>query len=585
MIMASWFRIAGGGLATLVLTAGLGLSACSPRQGSEDQANAQGNPHGHDATPTALSSFLAGRLAQQAGDTKAAADYYIQALMLDPDNTELLERAFTLMVTEGRFEEAVPLARILTTFDSDAAIPLLVLGVEAARQGDFAQAESHFAALPKRGFNAFLSPLLAAWSHTGAAKGKEGGVDEAIAMLAPLAQAQGLAPLHAFHAGLINDLAGRAEQADTHYKVALAGQLAIRTVEAAGTFYQRSGKVDSARDLYARYAAEHPDTLLFDGSRLLQGGEQVPRLVGDSAAGLAQALFDTASLMRQGNAVDLALVFARMALAVQPDFGLAQMFVADILSSQNRLAEANEAYGAIPAEAAAHAYGALRIAVNLDEMGDTEAALAALGRLAQERPDALDALVTKADLLRKHKRFAEAAQVYSSAIDRIGQPSERHWLLFFSRGIAYERAKDWPKAEADFQKSLELRPDQPDVLNYLGYSWVDQGINLDQGKAMIEKAVELRPRDGAIVDSLGWALYRMGDYVGAVKQLERAVELRPEDPTINDHLGDAYWQVGRVHEAMFQWRRALTLDPEPVALDALKEKVRTGDLPAIPLEK
>lgn len=583
--MASWFR-ASGVLAALALAGTIGVAACSPRQGGEDESrHGHGQAHGHLGTPTALSSFLAGRLAQQMGDTRAAADYYTQALMLDPDNTELLQRAFTLMVTEGRFEEAVPLAQILTTFDSDAAVPLLVLGVEAARQGRFPEAEGHFAALPKRGFNTFLSPLLAAWSRTGAQSGEKSGVDAAIEMLAPLAQAKGLEPLHAFHAGLINDLADRAEAADGHYRTALAGQMAIRTVEAAGTFYQRSGRVDSARELYARYAAEHPETLLFDGPRLLQGGEQVARIVPDASAGLAQALFDTASLMRQGNAVDLALVFARMALAVQPDFGLAQMFVADILSSQNRLAEANASYGAIAPDSPAHAYGALRIAINLDEMGDTEGALDALGLLAQERPDALDALVTKGDLLRKHKRFGEAAQVYTAALARAGEPGERHWLLFFSRGIAHERAKEWPKAEADFLKSLELHPDQPDVLNYLGYSWVDQGVNLDQGRAMIEKAVSLRPKDGAIVDSLGWALYRMDDYHGAVKYLERAVELRPQDATINDHLGDSYWQVGRFHEAMFQWRRALTLDPEPEALEALKDKVRTGELPAMPLTK
>ena len=128
--------------------------------------------------------------------------------------------------------------------------------------------------------------------------------------------------------------------------------------------------------------------------------------------------------------------------------------------------------------------------------------------------------------------------------------------MFYFRGICYERSKQWPQAEADLKKALQLYPDQPLVLNYLGYSWIDQGVNLDEGMNMIRRAVEQRPDDGYIVNSLGWANFRIGNYDEAVKELERAVELKPDDPTINDHLGDAYWRVGRVLEARFQWSHA-----------------------------
>ena len=150
------------------------------------------------------------------------------------------------------------------------------------------------------------------------------------------------------------------------------------------------------------------------------------------------------------------------------------------------------------------------------------------------------------------------------------------WVTYYYRGICFERSKQWSKAEADMRKALELQPEQPHVLNYLGYSWIDQGINLDEGMKMIKRAVEQRPDDGYIVDSLGWAYYRIGNFEDAVKHLERAIDLKPEDPTINDHLGDAYWRVGRTLEAKFQWAHARDLKPEPEELPKIEAKIENG---------
>lgn len=573
--MASWWNGKAGRLAALVVMTAAAAS-CAPKAPEEPAPPVAESRH----EGTALSAYLAGRFAHAQGDTAAAADYYLQALRHDPDNTELLQRGFGLLVAEGRFDDALPLAHRILTFDADSPIALLVAGVADIRDGRFADAEARFAALPRKGFNAFLAPLLTAWSRTG-----QGQADAAVAMLKPLADTPGMQTLHAFHAGLISDIAGKAEAAEGHYKTALAGQVSIRAIEAAGTFYQRAGKPDRARELYERYRSEHPDTMLFDGATLLAAGPAVGRAVPDARAGIAQALFDTASILRQGSAADLAMLFARLTLALQPGSPLAQMTIGDILTAQERLPEANAAFAAIDPASPAHAYGRLRIAVNMDSLGDAEGALKALDALAADQPGSIEALLTKGDLLRRAKRFAEAAAAYESALGRVSKVEPRHWLLFFSLGIAHERSGQWPKAEAEFRRSLELRPDQPDVLNYLGYSWVDQGINLDEGRKLIEKAVALAPRDGAIVDSLGWALYRMGDYAAAVKHLERAIELKPEDPTINDHLGDAYWQVGRVEEAKTQWQRALTLDPEPEQVGPIEEKIRSGEVPTRPLAR
>jgi len=184
-----------------------------------------------------------------------------------------------------------------------------------------------------------------------------------------------------------------------------------------------------------------------------------------------------------------------------------------------------------------------------------------------EKLQALDAL---GNILRSRKQYAEAVDVYNRAIAAIPKPDRRHWVYFYARGTSYERLKNWPAAEADLKTALDLYPDQPLVLNYLGYSWVDQGLNLDQGMKLIERAVAVKPDDGYIVDSLGWAHYKRGNYAEAVRYLERAVELRPDDPVLNDHLGDALWKVGREREAKFQWDQSLSLKPEPE--DALKTR-------------
>ena len=196
--------------------------------------------------------------------------------------------------------------------------------------------------------------------------------------------------------------------------------------------------------------------------------------------------------------------------------------------------------------------------------------------MVAERAERTDALTTLGDLFRSKKRFSESVEAYDAAIARVGSVGPRHWRLLFARGIALERSKNWPRAERDFLAALELSPNEPYLLNYLGYSWVDQGIKLERALTLIERAVELEPQSGAIVDSLGWALYRMGDYDGAVEKLERAAELEPLDPTVNDHLGDAYWRVGRRNEASFQWRRALDLDPEPDQVEIIQGQDRAG---------
>jgi tetratricopeptide (TPR) repeat protein len=235
-----------------------------------------------------------------------------------------------------------------------------------------------------------------------------------------------------------------------------------------------------------------------------------------------------------------------------------------------------EMYRRVPEESPLHRNSEIQLAANLDSLEKTEEAKEHLRKLIEENPSDIEAIMMLGHIERTRKQYADCAKTYSRVIDQIEKPTRGNWNVFYSRGICHERSKNWPSAEPDFKKALELYPDRADVLNYLGYSWVDQGVNLDEGMKMIRRAVEQKPDDGYIVDSLGWAYFRIGNYDEAVKHLERAVEIRPEDPTINDHLGDAYWKVGRHLEARFQWSHASALKPEPEELAKIQDKLKNG---------
>jgi Flp pilus assembly protein TadD len=218
----------------------------------------------------------------------------------------------------------------------------------------------------------------------------------------------------------------------------------------------------------------------------------------------------------------------------------------------------------------------LRVAEELEQLEATEEAVAELEGLAELRPDRFEPLFRLGNMLRGKERFAAAAAAYDRAIERVAEPRREHWAMFYFRGIARERSEDWLHAEADFLQALDLEPEQPFVMNYLAYSWIEKKLHLDRAKAMLVRAVELRPDDGYIVDSLGWVYFRLGEYRKGVTYLERAVELRSQDPVINDHLGDAYWRVGRHQEARFQWRRALSLGPEEAEAPIIEKKIDAG---------
>jgi tetratricopeptide (TPR) repeat protein len=265
----------------------------------------------------------------------------------------------------------------------------------------------------------------------------------------------------------------------------------------------------------------------------------------------------------------------------------------DVYERLKQYDRANEVFARVPKNSPIRASADITMGQNLEMLGRSAEAEGHLSRLMKERPDDVEVVIALGNVQRSRKQFAEAAETYSKAIELIGTPDRSHWILFFYRGTSYERANQWAKGEADLKKAMELVPDtlpqgKAQVLNYLAYSWVDQSINIDDAFKMLTRAVELAPRDGMIIDSLGWAYYRMGRYDDAVRELEKAVELKAGDPVINDHLGDAYWKIGRQLEAKFQWNHAKDSNPEHEDLVKILQKIDNGmdePKPAIEGEK
>jgi Flp pilus assembly protein TadD len=294
------------------------------------------------------------------------------------------------------------------------------------------------------------------------------------------------------------------------------------------------------------------------------------------ADGAAEAMFGIAASLNDQRSAEIAMLYLNLVLHLRSDFDVARVLLADRYENEEMYEAANALYARVPSSSPYYAMVRIEIAMNLARLGQEDRAIAEVRAIAESRQNDVEAWTALGDLYRGKERFADAAQAYDRAIAAAGSPSGARWNLYYARGVALERAGRWEDAERDLKQALVLSPDQPQVLNYLGYSWVDQGRNLDAALAMLEKAHALKPLDGYIADSVGWAYYRLGRYKEAAAKLEQAVLLVPGDPTVNDHLGDAYWRIGRKEDARFQWNHALAMNPDDKDKPAIQRKLEHG---------
>jgi tetratricopeptide (TPR) repeat protein len=561
--------------AVLAFAAVIGTAAAaetSPKLAAVSADEQQGRTAAVELTGQGIGAFLAARQARMDGDTTAAARYYHAALSADPGNDWLARRSFVQDVSEGLIERALPMADRVRRNRERAPVANLVTSVDHMVNGRFGKAEALVKDVGKRGAMRLVGPLIRAWAAFGS-----GDLDRALARLKPLEARESFAPFRLYHQALLLGASGDAAGALAALDALPEGvSLDLRSRLVYAALLERRDGAEAAtaylKGLTARYG-EDPVLRAY-----LNYGRPIAQAFPVAVArdGVAEALYGAASALSRESVSEAAMIYLRLALYARPDLDVARALLGDMMEDAERWDAAVEAFQGID-EASPYKWSArIRIAWAMDSLGRTDEAIALLRQMSGERETNLTTLATLADLLRGHRRFAEAADVYTEAVQRIDTPGPRHWSIYYARGIAFERSKQWDRAEGDLLKALELSPEQPLVMNYLGYSWVDQGIRLDEAVDMIQRAVDRRPSDGYVVDSLGWAYYRMGDYETAVKHLERATDLRPEDPIINDHLGDVYWKVGRYRESCFQWRHAISLEPDEEEIPKIRKKMREG---------
>ncbi|OAN85984.1 tetratricopeptide repeat protein [Sulfitobacter geojensis] len=517
-------------------------------------------------------AYLAGRHAAVQSDYSEAARYYAEALARDSNNVELIESTVLSYLSLGRVEQAVPLARVLEQKNETSQVARMVI------TADLAAREEYTALLEREsdseGIGPWVDGLVKAWAHVG-----KGDVSAAVVAFDALSKEAGMQGFVMYHKALALASVGDFEGAEAIFGEAAAGAAGQtrRGVMAHAVVLAQLERHDEALTVLRSSFGEATDPELDQMIAALEAKEPLPfTLVRDAKSGIAEVFFTFAAVLQSETAADYyVLLYSRVARFLRPDHVDALLLTAGLLENLGQNELAIEEYKAVPAQDPAFHVAELGRADTLRRAGKEDQAVEVLEQLARSHGDLAVVHSTLGDVLRAQDDFTGAIAAYDRAIERTSETARVRWILYYSRGIAHERRGDEAGSEADFRAALAINPEQPQVLNYLGYSMVEQNRNLEEALEMIERAVAASPQSGYIVDSLGWVLYRMGRYDEAVGHMERAVELLAVDPVVNDHLGDVYWAVGRQREAEFQWSRALSfIDEEDTDGEADPDRIR-----------
>ncbi len=526
------------------------------------------------ANADSYSAFLVARFASLTNDPRTALEHYAVALKSSGGETEIAERAVFAALLSGDFDEAERMAQAATGGGpSGSALVRLTRAVAAIRDNRPAKAAGLLEGGDFGPFNQMMAANLRAWTAL-----ETDGPEAARSLLLQAAVDDALLDsVTLYMLGLVDLAAGEDERALATLETVWAEgpRLAVAT-EAHVRLLSQRGNTARALSILQTFRAEIGPNPALETLRVrLDAGEvlEIDRL--DLREGAAMSIYAPAAALSAQTRGDLAGVYFAMALALDPELDIARTLWADALDEAGRRGDALAILRKVRPDSPFYATARGQMAWALRREMRNDEALEVASQALAARPDR-DLRVQLADLFTSLQRDGEAEALLNKIIAGDEQARRPDWRLYLARGAARERLGRWPEAETDLQRARALSPDNPDILNHLGYGWIDRGLNLPQAIRLIERAVDLRPNSGQIVDSLGWAHYRLGEYSRAVVHLERAVEIEPGDAVINDHLGDAYWRVGRRLEAHFQWKRALGLGPDPALAAALHRKLAEG---------
>ena len=529
-------------------------------------------------------NYLAGESAYKNANNQKAILHFEKVLDLKnidrPYVQDVVHKLCTLYLMEGNITDCISLGKKienkLNFDDLDSINILMSLVVSDIKEKKFKSALSRLKKVKKSSYERFSVPIIESWLIAEETQNLKKSNDK----LNELEQDLVINGLRYLNQGLLHEHFNEKNKALEYYKKSLNSyeKPSYRTVKIAANAFERNGDFDKAKEIYLSFISNPEDNLLIKNDLDRIEGKKLPKkLVTDLDDVIAELFSGIASTFNSDFTNSFSIIYSHFSLFLREDFEVSNLYLAELMENNQRYKYANDLYKKIKPTSNFFWHSKLKTARNLEIMGESQKSISMLKKMINEKEDRYDALKLLGDIHRNYDDFGKAIIFYNKAVERIEQINVNHWDLLYSRGIALERNDNWDLAEKDFLLILEFLPNQPDVLNYLSYSWIEKGINLDKAKDYIIKAVKSRPRDPYIVDSLGWAYYRLKEYENAVKELEKAVDLKPTDPIINDHLGDAYYQIGRKLEALYQWKKAIDFKPTKDLEKRIKKKIEDFD--------
>lgn len=528
---------------------------------------------------TAYGNYLAGRVAHIRQDYDTAAHYYVKSLNKGLINDDLLGKTYIILASQGKIDEAVKYARMAREKGDENNFIDVISAVYDFKHGDYVNARTHLEGIEEKTYKNLVSPLFNAWSYAG-----EGNYNQAIAELDKLSETDEIKTVYHLHKGLIAEYFDKADEARKNYDIIIndrSSDVSFRALQIITNFLIRQKEKKKAENLVSKYYGSSNIKEMLSGlnSKIKKSDSSVSKLINSANKGAGEIFLEIALLFKSvPSGYDYAQMYMAISEYFNPNNDITKIAMADIYEERLMYKDANKYYDLVDKKSEMFYPAQIKKANNLSEEKKYDAAVKVLKKLLRDNPKNFQVLFNLADVLRISNNQPDAIKYYNEAIEAIFYESEKYWPVYYALAVSYDKNHEWIKAEESLEKALQLSNRHPQVLNYLGYSWLKYGLNTDKAAAMILEAYEKEPNDGVIIDSLGWVYFKTGDYTNAIFYLEKASELNPQNAVICDHLGDAYWLGGRKNEAVFQWKRALKQeeDNEELNIKSVKSKIEKG---------
>lgn len=528
---------------------------------------------------TAYGNYLAGRIAHIRQDYDNAARYYIKTMEKGLVNSDLLGKTYFILASQGKIDEAVKYAELARKNGDKIIFIDIIKAVHSFKSGEYEKARTEISGINDKTYKKMILPLFNAWSYVG-----ENNYEKAIGELQPLAGIQEMRTVYNLHKGMIAEYFGKNEQAEESYLKIIndkSGDMSFRALQIITNFFVCNGKKDMAAEVVEKYnnTGSIREMLTSLKEKINSGKKLSEPLINTPNKGAGEIFLEFALLYKSFPAgYEFAQLYMSVSGYFNPENDITKIAMADLLEEQQMLSAANKYYDSIGKKSEVYYPAQMKKAANLSVEKKYDEASAVLRSLLKENPRNFQVLFNLGDISRMSNNQAGAIKYYNEAIDSLYYESEKVWPVYYALAVSYDKNNEWSKAEESLEKALKLSNRHPQVLNYLGYSWLKYNMNTDNAAAMILEAYEKAPNDGVIMDSLGWVYFKTGDYRNAILYLEKASELNPQNAVISDHLGDAYWLGGRKNEAVFQWKQALSQKEEKEELNVrqIRNKIENG---------